>query len=898
MVQVHGVSKTPTSTDTIKVSAETGTEATHSIPLPFDNPKRDDALKYAGKEFGMVVEGLGGGKTPRGKGKGEDAPAIPPMILRVDCQGFGAPMFHMNQQVMLQPPGAAKVEVQDERMGIGAVDLIFAPADVIEYQAEVVVYGPGDIRVFKLEGSGKSPGTEANLKFSAPARQVSKQLIPIVNQTDKPWSINAQFECPDCPKAFTGPAAISVAPFSTGQYPLEFSPIWMTDCEGSVLLKNTTIDDKYLYNLLGNCEEPLAESHIVIECSVWEKNPLICKVPLIASDGEEVTVESDLLYISGPATVLMEKGNKAIEVELSVCPKQSGVYSGSVTFTAPSGEFAWFTVEVQATPAPPVQTLPINTALRQAVGLDIAITNPLDMPVIFDVDIQGDGLLGESFVQLAARESAVYELIFSPLNYGEWEGGITFTNKDAGEFWYRLELSADKPSAIVLEDMECEIGKEMTQVLTMENPIGEMLELEVTNSNDTNYEFLTEEPYLLEGYGKLEVEFNYTPSSLKGDENAVFFFKHPKVADWEFHVKGRGIPPTLMQKTLFYAPLGRSVSDTVAFRNPFQQPISVGISFQATDATSDNFDLLLKKTTQTVAGYSTLQIPVKFNAPNLDDARGSVIVDAPANGVRWTFPLSGHVFADTEAASSFHYTCRARSRLEETLEIELTGLREVDGEVPVTFEMKVPEAQERLFSRALTIEPAGPLIASATAPLKFNLTFEPLRPLNAVIQFMIHRANGGVWKYDLELEATEPEIDDTIVIASLLGQPSSVTFSLTNQFTVYTPFKAYFTPDSALEFSVEPKSGLLEPFGSGGTQFIVSYTSTAYGRVDTGRLVILTEEMQWTYEVRGTLPQYKPPEGENKVNTRLPDEVDAVLHDIHTRPKKKYLRDQSRRPPR
>jgi len=376
----------------------------------------------------------------------------------------------------------------------------------------------------------------------------------------------------------------------------------------------------------------------------------------------------------------------------------------------------------------------------------------------------------------------------------------------------------------------------------------------------------------------------------------VLIFKNPKVADWEFHAKGHGIPPTKMEPTLFYAPLGRSVTDVVVFRNPFSTNTAISVQLEATDGTSANFDLMLKRQQQELSAYQTLQIPVRFSAPSLDDAVANVIVEAPAIGVRWTFPLTGKVFADTDAAASFHYTCRARSRLEETLEIELTGLREVDGEVPVTFEMKIPEAQEKLFARALTVEPAGPLIASASTPLKFNMTFEPLRPLNATIQFLIHRQHGGVWKYDVELEATEPEIDDVIVISSLLGQPSSVTFSLTNQFTVYTPFKAYFTPDSALEFAVEPKSGLLEPYGSNGTQFVVSYTSTAYGRVDTGRLVILTEEMQWTYEVRGTLPQYRPPDGDTKVNTRLSEDVDRVLTRIHTRPKKKYLRDQARRP--
>jgi len=892
MVQIHGVASKPTVTEVVKVSCETGNSESHTIQLPYQNAQRESALAMAEKEFGMAKPD-GGGKTPRDKKDGKQEP--PPLGMKVECTGIGAPVFLMHNQVVLTPQGA---KLDDIKETVNAVELTFTPPDVLEYEAEICVYGPGDLRVFTIQGAGKSPGTEASLKFSAPARTPVKQMIPIVNQTDKPWAISAQFDCPDCPKNWVGPSSLNVAAYSTGEYPLEFVPPPFipeepVTCTGELLLRNTTIDDKYLYILNGSVEEPLAEDHIKVNCQVWERKAVVCKVPIIASDGEEVSIESDLLYISGPSVLVMEKANKSIDVELSVCPKQAGVYSGSLKFTAPSGEFAWFTVEVHAEPSAPVQELEINTALREAVGLDIAISNPLDTPVVFDVFIAGDGLLGESYVELGPNESAVYELIFSPLNYGVWDGSITFSNRDAGEFWYRLTLSADKPAPIVLDRMDCEIGKEMVTTITMENPLGELLELELDNSNDQNFEIIDEEPFILDSYGTLTLSLQYTPSTLKGSENAVLIFKNPKVADWEYHAEGCGVPPTTMAETLFYAPLGRSVTDSVNFRNPFPQTASLVVRLETWG--SAKFDLMLKKPTLDVGAYSNLQIPVKFTAPSLDDAAGTVIVEAPTQGVVWSFPLKGNVFADTETASSYHYTCRARSRLEETLEIELSGLRDVDGEVPVTFEMKIPEAQERLFARALTVEPAGPLVASATAPLKFNLTFEPLRPLNATIQFMVKRQNGGVWKYALELEATEPEIDDTIVISSLLGQPSSVTFSLTNQFTVYTPFKAYFTPDSALEFSVEPKSGLLEPYGSAGTQFVVSYTSTAYGRMDTGRLVILTEEMQWTYEVRGTLPQYRPPEGEAKVVTELPGYVDQELHRIHHKPKKNYLRDQSRR---
>jgi len=119
-------------------------------------------------------------------------------------------------------------------------------------------------------------------------------------------------------------------------------------------------------------------------------------------------VESDLLYVSGPSSFIMDKGNKPTDITLTVCPKQSGLYSGSITFTSQSGEFAWFTVEVNAEPAPPVQELEINTALREAVGLDIVISNPLDKQITFDVGILGDGLLGDNYVELGPQESRTY----------------------------------------------------------------------------------------------------------------------------------------------------------------------------------------------------------------------------------------------------------------------------------------------------------------------------------------------------------------------------------------------------------------------------------------------------------------------------------------------------------
>ena len=67
---------------------------------------------------------------------------------------------------------------------------------------------------------------------------------------------------------------------------------------------------------------------------------------------------------------------------------------------------------------------------------------------------------------------------------------------------------------------------------------------------------------------------------------------------------------------------------------------------------------------------------------------------------------------------------------------------------------------------------------------------------------------------------------------------------------------------------------MLEPYGKDGTNFIVSFTPTEYGKAKVGKLVIQTDEMQWTYEIKGSHPQYKIPDvGGGRIANRLSKDV-------------------------
>ena len=112
------------------------------------------------------------------------------------------------------------------------------------------------------------------------------------------------------------------------------------------------------------------------------------------------------------------------------------------------------------------------------------------------------------------------------------------------------------------------------------------------------------------------------------------------------------------------------------------------------------------------------------------------------------------------------------------------------------------------------------------------------------------------------------------MIEANIHRTSSVSFKLTNQFNSYAPFEAFFTPDSSHEFSVYPTTGTLEPYDSrDGTSFIVSFTPAEYGKRLVGRLVVQTEEMQWTYDVQGTHPDYQRPDPTSKVTSKLDDKT-------------------------
>lgn len=69
-----------------------------------------------------------------------------------------------------------------------------------------------------------------------------------------------------------------------------------------------------------------------------------------------------------------------------------------------------------------------------------------------------------------------------------------------------------------------------------------------------------------------------------------------------------------------------------------------------------------------------------------------------------------------------------------------------------------------LVDRSVFIEQKSERIHSPDDPLEFVLRFEPLRPYKTSCEFVVYKSTGGRWKFNMILEAHEPEVDDVISI--------------------------------------------------------------------------------------------------------------------------------------
>ncbi|CAE7358857.1 CFAP47 [Symbiodinium natans] len=924
--ELMGTSSPPLPLETYKMQVKAEASGTKDIILPLRN---------------MQVERARTWLQNRGAG-----PPNPPDYITYDVK-VSSPYYTAPKQVSIYNGNAGKGEgkgrgpAADRSQGgdgrrpsaqasqVAKLVVEFWPKEPGVYPCTVTLTSDVDIRIYQFEGTGTAPNTHCSLTFTTQARKPITQEIPIVNPTDREWAIKPTFSQIghefDGPREFFAKKKGATGQATVTTYPLTFKPEWVCDVKAQLVLYNVGTNETYEYDLHGIAEEPLAEEHVVVKCEAREKTSHVFSVKNHSNMTATFEVESDLVHISGPSSIQVD-GRGTGEYELVFQPLQAGQVTGCIMFRdTHTGHFTWYTVELMTLPPKPQQQLTLTCVVRQAVAVDIQLVNPLDDVVVFEVALNGDGLLGEAEFVLAPKETATYELVFSPLLPARTKGTAVFFNEVVGEFWYDLSLIAEAALPEEIPLLQCELGRTAQTTVKVDNPTGQEVALKHRSTNKINFKVMNNR-IILPPLESTEITIEYSPSSLGVTEEAQIVFEHPSIGSWVYKAQGLGLPPLEARSVTVAAQVNRTVSSTIQFKNPFLETITIFIVLES-KSEKGVFNLLSKKAKVQIGPLATTQIPFSFCPPTMTQHTAEIALSAPAQrwalqshvghvpitevmkpNLTWSYRVQG--VAEAPADPTLHtFTVQARESLQTTYALTLIGLDTTPGDRhgdQLSCQLEVPPQHQAMVSKCfdINLDSEAPVRTASSQASKarssraadgqvmLKVNFSPLRPFIALCNLVITRASGGRWRFDLKLEATEPEVDDVISIQSPLNKPASVAFRLNNHTSVYSEFEAFFDAESAYEFTVQPTSGVLEPAGTSGTTFVVTYKPTEYGKPVQGKLIIQTEDVFWSYMVKGTHPKYSAPVVDKpKVATRLTREMEAQLQKASTSRRKNFIKE-------
>jgi hypothetical protein len=252
------------------------------------------------------------------------------------------------------------------------LNLNFHPNSPGIYPCKLLLYSLYDVRVYDVEGISVAKSKLQLVEFNVLARQSVTQLIPITNGTKLDWVLKATFK-QENGKCFSGPSELAIPAGKTATYPLIFRPTWMGNFLGNLVLSNYPLGE-WVYNLKGVAEEPLAEDNIVVECQAKTKTVISLPVKYLPGNSNssviEYKVESNVPYVSG-CSQIQTSINQISKYDLTVQPKCSGNFGGSISFIAPDGQYLWYSIEIHASIPTPERQLTVSTEIRKGIAVEI-----------------------------------------------------------------------------------------------------------------------------------------------------------------------------------------------------------------------------------------------------------------------------------------------------------------------------------------------------------------------------------------------------------------------------------------------------------------------------------------------------------------------------------------------
>ena len=671
-----------------------------------------------------------------------------------------------------------------------------------------------DVRVYECNVTLLPKAFKATLDFNTPVKIALEQSIPVSNPTDNEVLFSVSRDDAANGDYFQFSRNLKVKPQTTEVFNVTFLPLWKGNASTVLKIQNPVTREEFHYALKGVADEPLAENHFSIKCNVGEEK----KVPILIENSEpthkDYSVSIEAYGIAGPDRIRVDANSKATYVA-TVKPVLGGVYAGCITLTDQTKHYIWYTFELEYQGRKNIRNYEVTGVIRRDNPFEIEVENQNDERLDYKVHVKGEGLSGPDYITVPAKSKAMVAMSFFPLRLLDTDGSVVISNSKVGEILCKVYMKSTEPTPVKLPLLKCEVGKTAEHLIELDNPSAKPVRVTLQNFASDNFVILERE-FELAPRETREVKMTYSPTEIDVQNSVELVFLTENMGSWKFLAFGKGLYPTSYPLKEYVLELQKDSSGIVVFKNPFKVGINISVRLELADPKDEGvFELINKKTKVSLNAGASVQIPISFYPTEIKDYNCSIVVFLNEK-ISWRYPIKV-ITESKNKAVELHISTQCRKKVEKEFAITLPGLTTLDPNEAYHMELfSVAKGEIEAVRKWFSVLTEKANLDVETRQLRFTVKFLPQKPLKTLGEVLITRNSGGKWRYasltryKIQLESTEPETLDLIEITSPLNVTSSVTFNLASEVKTGEKFTAEFTYDSAPEFTVIPKSGMLQ----------------------------------------------------------------------------------------
>ncbi|XP_054551875.1 cilia- and flagella-associated protein 47 [Talpa occidentalis] len=471
-------------------------------------------------------------------------------------------------------------------------------------------------------------------------------------------------------------------------------------------------------------------------------------------------VSSDLPIVWGNTHITVDAKN-VLPYVLHICPWKRGVITGTISFSvetrridqseedldqglyrepslqqseselshnfdeddsddAVSNLKVWYYLEIHTFPGSPVNIIEKTCKALESTCIKIPLSNPRDKSIHMFVQFSSVALTGLRELVLDPREHRNYEVHYAPAATGCKDESIIFQPDKCVEFWYLLRLTTELPKPTVMAEIQCDLGKSFTEMISLDNPTHETLELQGSSSNPETFVLRISTPLTVDPYSTKTVPVYFHPCVLgRTGHQACITFCCSQFKEWKFCLSGVGLYPMPldMQKMTSYLHLHTSI--VIPFQNPTKEDVLVNITLTSREnhrhlpvdhfwdsfcheTTAFKFSALSHTHGLLLPPKGNVDIPVLF-VPHIMKLHKTIVIvemvrangrdwpidnfdelssqmkrimgvnSAEIRAIYWMFPVLGLPQAPHAKTPQHTITCQAKKRIEEEVRVTLTG---------------------------------------------------------------------------------------------------------------------------------------------------------------------------------------------------------------------------------